>query len=114
MTVAIVKTIREKDEVYNAILVWCPGCEKKSEDGRIHGGLHMLPVSGNSQSRPTWAWNHKLDAVTLEPSILVRGFDNTCHSFLRDGVWEFLSDSTHKFSGQKVPMVELPEWLLAE
>jgi len=31
-----------------------------------------------------------------------------CHSFLRAGVWEFLSDSAHHLAGQHVPMVPLP------
>lgn len=30
-----------------------------------------------------------------------------CHSYLRDGVWEYLSDSTHTMAGQKAPA---PEW----
>jgi hypothetical protein len=32
-----------------------------------------------------------------------------CHSFLRAGVWEFLSDSAHHLAGQRVPMVPLPD-----
>lgn len=35
-----------------------------------------------------------------------------CHSFLRAGVWDFLSDSAHKLAGQKVPMVPLPDWMV--
>lgn len=36
-----------------------------------------------------------------------------CHSFLREGVWEFLSDSAHALAGQTVPMVPIPERVLA-
>ena len=32
-----------------------------------------------------------------------------CHSFLRDGVWEFLPDSAHRLAGQHHPMVPLPD-----
>src|ERR1044072_4953064 len=35
-----------------------------------------------------------------------------CHSFLKNGQWEFLSDSAHKLAGQTVPMVPLPDWLV--
>jgi hypothetical protein len=35
-----------------------------------------------------------------------------CHSFLKAGVWEFLTDSAHKLAGQKVPMIPLPDWVL--
>lgn len=32
----------------------------------------------------------------------------SCHSFLRAGRWEFLSDSAHHLAGQTVDMVSLP------
>lgn len=32
-----------------------------------------------------------------------------CHSFLRAGRWEFLSDSAHALAGQTVDMVPLPD-----
>lgn len=32
-----------------------------------------------------------------------------CHSFLRAGRWEFLSDSAHELAGQTVDMVPLPD-----
>lgn len=35
-----------------------------------------------------------------------------CHSFLRDGRWEFLPDSAHHLAGQTVDMVPLPDWLV--
>lgn len=33
-----------------------------------------------------------------------------CHSFLRAGQWEFLSDCAHSLAGQTVPMVPLPDF----
>ena len=33
-----------------------------------------------------------------------------CHSFMRDGVWDFLSDCAHSLAGQKVPVEPLPDW----
>ena len=33
-----------------------------------------------------------------------------CHSFLKAGVWEFLSDCAHDMAGKSVPMVPLPDW----
>ena len=57
-----------------------------------------------------------LDRPTVSPSILVRGGPSgsefVCHSFLRAGVWEFLSDSSHALAGQTVPMVPLPAWFV--
>lgn len=37
-----------------------------------------------------------------------------CHSFLSEGVWQFLGDSAHYLAGQSVPMVPLPDWLVRE
>lgn len=34
-----------------------------------------------------------------------------CHSFIRDGHWQFLADSAHKLAGQTVPMVPVPDWV---
>jgi hypothetical protein len=34
-----------------------------------------------------------------------------CHSFVRNGHIEFLSDSTHALAGQTVQLPPLPEWL---
>lgn len=35
-----------------------------------------------------------------------------CHSFLREGQWQFLNDSAHSLAGKTVPMVPLPDWLM--
>ena len=35
-----------------------------------------------------------------------------CHSFLKDGQWQFLGDCAHGLAGQTVPMVPLPDWLM--
>jgi hypothetical protein len=99
----------------------CPGCEE----------CHGVSVSGD---HPVWGWNGSVDAPTFTPSILVRsghyapnGVTNSCwctydaehpdhpsgfkcmvcHSFVTDGKIQFLSDSTHKLSGQTV---EIPDW----
>lgn len=33
-----------------------------------------------------------------------------CHSFLREGVWDFLTDCSHELAGRKVPMVPIPDY----
>ena len=35
-----------------------------------------------------------------------------CHSFVTDGVWRYLGDSTHEQAGRSVPVVDLPDWAL--
>lgn len=72
----------------------------------------------NDAHRITNRWQVDLtdpEAPTVTPSILVQGRDlegpTVCHSWLRAGVWEFLGDSTHLLAGQRVPMVDLPDWM---
>lgn len=97
----------------------CPGC----------GLVHTIRVNGPD----AWSWNGSTDSPTITPSIrsrsghhLVNGepddhcwcsFEKRfgrppefrctlCHSFVRDGMIEFLSDSTHALAGQTVPLEE--------
>lgn len=64
-----------------------------------------------------WTWNGSEELPTLSPSVLVT-YDGKdageegappaiCHSFVRDGRIQFLTDSTHKLAGMTV---DLPEW----
>lgn len=79
----------------------CPGCKSLGGSGYL-----MLPVAIDGVIG--WTWNGDLDKVTLSPSILTNdGRGNVCHSFLTNGVFEYLSDCTHEYAGQKINMVEL-------
>ena len=80
--------------------LWCPGCDD----------LHMITAA--------WTWDGNLEAPTFDPSILCTGGPGgdtyRCHSFLKAGVWEYLTDCSHAMAGQRVPMVPIPDWLNAE
>lgn len=111
MPVALTTRVVDGDVEYDAIVLWCVGCEREQAGLQV-SGLHMLPVSDTQGKRPVWGWNGQLELVTLEPSILTRSGDSfVCHSFLRDGHWQFLPDSTHSLAGKTVPMVPLPDWV---
>jgi hypothetical protein len=68
-------------------------------------------------SVPRWTYNGNPDAPTFSPSILVTysGVDTgedgcppeRCHSFVRDGMIQFLGDCTHDLKNQTVP---IPDW----
>lgn len=89
----------------------CPGCRE----------MHVVTIVPDG-ARPCWSWSGSDDRPTFSPSILVtwsepsdvpEEFDDEsrdrqmrCHSFVRDGRIEFLSDCTHALAGQTV---ELPE-----
>lgn len=98
----------------------CPGC----------GELHQVAVAGDT--RPAWDFNGDFDRPTFSPSVLVRGHQlsrdengkwngewerdatgnpipSVCHSFVRDGQIQFLSDCTHDLAGQTVVMPSMEE-----
>lgn len=91
------------------LFMWCPGCED----------LHAIGAQ--------WTWDGNTERPTINPSILVGGVQwptddafhkprhavpagaaTVCHSFIRDGRWEFLTDNTHQLAGQTVPMGPVP------
>lgn len=118
--VAQLRSINADGHIYQAIVVWCPGCEYPAkDDGHPVGGLYMLPVGGDVDGRPEWDFDGNLDRPTLSPSILThtnrpdRPEPFVCHSFLRAGEWQFLEDSTHALAGQTVPMSPLPDWVVS-
>lgn len=95
---------------------WCPGCDE----------LHVV-------ADPPWQVSGEGETLTISPSVLVYeskkfinddlDWDNgllapvnitmspRCHSFVRNGHIEFLSDSTHELAGQSVKLPPLPDWL---
>lgn len=78
-------------------LFHCPGCNR----------THYV-------DKNIWQFNGDVDNPTVSPSILVNGYEKCinpteprCHSFIKDGKIQFLSDCSHSLAGQTV---ELPEW----
>ncbi len=76
----------------NGYAAYCPGCEE----------YHAI--------YDNWQFNENYDNPTFSPSLRVCGYseklqaDYTCHSFIRNGQWEFLGDCTHSKAGQVVPL----------
>lgn len=118
--------------LYQSLLFVCPGCINVYPGST---GLHRLPVNSAEKS-PSWSWDGNLELPTLSPSILTTywicayGIDTcyetspcencsvdstktrkVCHSFLKAGVFEFLSDCTHSLAGQHIPLPDLPTWV---
>jgi hypothetical protein len=80
----------------------CPGCAQYDEPGSKLYARHTFDAS--------WSYNGDGDKPTVSPSILVQDGrpEYRCHSFIRDGRIEFLSDSSHALAGQTVDLPELP------
>lgn len=84
---------------------YCPGCAEE----------HNIPVKPHAQG---WDFNGDYEKPTLAPSILRYAHDATaedgqfyttfrCHSFVRDGKIEFLSDCTHPLANKTVDLPEV-------
>lgn len=75
-------------------MFWCPGCREP----------HAVVVKPGR-----WTWNGDVTRPTFSPSVLVYADKGTlCHSFVRDGRIDFLSDSVHALAGQTVPLTDWP------
>ena len=98
------------------IAFWCPGCNQ----------AHAIRTDGpgGEYNRAQWKWDGNAESPTVSPSILVRTpwsesiepgddpaqwQDEVCHSFVRAGQIQFLSDCTHALSGKTVPLPDWPE-----
>jgi hypothetical protein len=106
------ETVLDRDGLFYGIHIECH-CEP---------GGHVLPVrwlppgqveSPSVAGSPHWEFNGDLERPTLSPSILARADwgperrPMVCHSFVRDGRIEFLSDCTHAFAGKTVDLPEV-------
>lgn len=98
--------------------LWCVAC----------GTNHTVSIN----SENGWQWNGDVDSPTITPSIKVTGVQwepdsvfhkpthtvapgeqIVCHSFVTDGVWHYLADSTHILAGRTAALEPPPEdWIL--
>jgi len=102
------RRVNDHGKTYECLLFVCPGCVSGGPEG--YDGVHMLPVNTVEDiGKPVWSFDGNLELPTLSPSILTKSY-SVCHSYLKHGLFEFLSDSTHPLSGQKVLIPDLPDW----
>jgi len=82
-------------------LVWCLGCDMFHQ-------INSKEAADNIQ--PQWTFDGNMDNPTFSPSLLVRypwkeeKEQRVCHSFIKDGKWQYLNDCTHELAGQTVEM----------
>lgn len=98
------KVVPYYDHSRTKINLWvfhCPGC------GYDHGLWIRQCLEGGN---PQWSFNGDVDKPTFSPSLLVYVDDtrkeSQCHSFIRDGMIQFLDDCKHELAGQTV---EIPD-----
>lgn len=107
---AKIKRYTEADGGYHWELGFmCPGCRHR----------HFINDSQTKISNvPIWEFNGDFDKPTIRASVLTRGYRKNpdtgkydieidrCHSYITDGMIQFLGDCMHKLAGQTV---ELPK-----
>jgi len=94
---SVLRTVKDSPGTF---LFNCPGCN------RVHQIWTNKDTSPNSNV--TWGFNGDMNKPTFTPSLLVKwGREYVCHSFIRDGNWEFLGDCTHKLAGKTIPMEQV-------
>ena len=91
-----------------SLQAFCPACDF------CHSFNVDLDGNGKHQKAksPVWTFNGDYDRPTFRASMLANKDKRqeqhpVCHSFLTDGVWEYLGDCTHAMAGQKVPVPPL-------
>ena len=92
---------KDKQHISADYCFMCPGC----------GVYHGVWTTNRNDNQAIWQFNGDVNKPTVSPSLLVRftpmnGKDAVCHSFINDGMIQFLSDCTHKLANSTV---ELPE-----
>lgn len=70
-------------------------------------------IGGTRAGTGNWTWNGSVDSPTLKPSILSRcgpaDSPTVCHTFVNDGMVQFLGDCTHELANQTVPLLDVDE-----
>lgn len=119
----IEKMIRGRLRVMNHgdVAFYCPGCKE----------YHYIQVRAGNE-HPSWTFNGDYEKPTFSPSILVRSGHyvpgaksddcwcnfkerfpdegeppfkcGICHSFIREGKIQYLSDCTHDYAGQTIEL----------
>ena len=80
----------EQDGYENEYVFFCPGCK----------GEHPFNTT-------SWMFNGDFNKPTISPSLLcTRSKDNDyrCHSYIKEGQIQFLSDCSHDLKGKTVPL----------
>ena len=97
-----------RDDSVASLSAFCPACdfEHSFNVDLDQNGLHQ------EHDQPVWTFNGDYDLPTFRASMLandgrVDEHHPICHSFLTDGRWEYLNDSTHDMAGQTVEVPEL-------
>ncbi len=81
--------------------------------GPIPNRVIPVQLKGTRAGTGNWSWNGDTEKPTLKPSIKSWTGDSTgdiiCHTFVNDGMVQFLEDCTHELAGQTLPLLDV-DW----
>ncbi len=81
-------------------LVECPACRDADRCS-----AHVFNIRKDGRG---WDFDGSYEFPTFSPSMLARDSrGHICHSFVRNGKIEYLSDCTHELAGQTIDLPEL-------
>lgn len=74
-------------------------------------GRLTLPIiiKGTRAGTNCWSWNGDTERPTLKPSVLTRGHNYRCHSWVNEGKAIFLEDCSHEFRNQTVDLLDITD-----
>lgn len=78
--------------------------------------MHNFAVDAPFPNGAQWSFDGNVEAPTFMPSMLIRvGHPpkTLCHYFIKAGMIEFLSDSSHALAGKTVPLPPIPPGTLS-
>jgi len=96
----------------NRYYLFCPGCHAQLKVDHPDNPKAWENAALHCFSTNVHGFNGDMDRPTLTPSLLCKGQASVCHSFVRDGRIEFLSDCTHPLANQTVDLSDVPQhWI---
>lgn len=107
----VIGKLNDQDGIWGGgYIFFCPGCKCGH---LIYDAAHILPTHGGAR----WTFNGDESKPTFAPSYLVGLPENgvqfsrkRCHSYVKDGMIQFLTDCWHDLRGKTVPMVDMEAW----
>lgn len=88
--------------------VGCPACTEAGQ-----GSAHVFYVRSYTEKlngTQGWQFDGDYERPTFSPSMLAHGHKARCHSFVRNGRIEYLSDCTHAYAGQTIGLPDVESW----
>lgn len=91
----VIECVRQDTPECPQFIFHCPAC----------GYGHWFKTTGGS---PRWAWNGNFEKPTITPSIVADpNGDRRCHSFVQNGMIQYLGDCWHDKKNQTLSLPEI-------